>query len=471
MATLATAHWYVRPAVDGGADTNGGGFDAGIAGAGTNYADAASPILSLTDVACTNTTTLTSATGGFTTAMIGNAIRITGGTNFTAGYYWITARTDTNTVTLDRNPTNGSNATGGTAKVGGAFANLSNLSTGATPASQLSAGNTIWLRGSGTDNPTANDYSDASYRQFTAGSSAAGKIRLRGHNGRPRISATYGVWLYQLSWWKVENLFLYIAGASPDPNSGFFNGGNATQFENIYVENNGFDCTVFLGTTINCRIINTGSTAAGTRAAIILGQYGQMAWGNYIKNPRGFGINVGSNMCHASYNVIDGARADGILFNGSGGSYQEHVTHNTILNGARHGIQIGNVNALSHNCFGNLLVNNANYGINLGFGSLALNDRSKGIIDRNAFYGNGSGRYDLLSDGANDVTLSGSPFVNSAAGDYSLNDTAGAGLACRAVGMPPNFGGIDSYVNIGAANYAAGGGGGSPSETSHITLG
>lgn len=81
--------------------------------------------LSVTDAACANSTTLTSVTGGFTSAMIGERIIISGGTNFAPGRwngtYFITGVTNSNTVTLDRNPTNGGNATGGTANVGSAF--------------------------------------------------------------------------------------------------------------------------------------------------------------------------------------------------------------------------------------------------------------------------------------------------------------------------------------------------------------
>ena len=86
MAILATTNWYVRA---GGLETNGGGYDSTIAGATTNYADQDAPQLSLTDLATSGagSTTLTSVTGGFTSAMIGNCIRIASGTNFQTGYY------------------------------------------------------------------------------------------------------------------------------------------------------------------------------------------------------------------------------------------------------------------------------------------------------------------------------------------------------------------------------------------------
>lgn len=109
----------------GGDDTNGGGFIQGASG--TDYSQQTAAQLSLTDLATSGAgvTTLTSATGGFTAAMIGNLIQIVSGTNVTAGFYQITAHTDTNTVTLDRAPDNGvGGISGGSGKVGGCLASL-----------------------------------------------------------------------------------------------------------------------------------------------------------------------------------------------------------------------------------------------------------------------------------------------------------------------------------------------------------
>jgi len=102
-----------------GAATNGGIFDS--ASAGTDYSQQDAAQLALTDCACTTGgTTLTSATGGFTAAMVGNWCYLRG-THFTTGRYKIVAYTDTNTVTLCADPTDGSNASSGTCNVGGAI--------------------------------------------------------------------------------------------------------------------------------------------------------------------------------------------------------------------------------------------------------------------------------------------------------------------------------------------------------------
>lgn len=105
--------WEVRTT---GSDTNGGCYDVGASGTDYTAQDAAQ--LSLTDLATDGGGTgLSSVTGGFTSAMIGNCINIASGTGFTVGYYQITAYTDTNNVTIDRSA--GASATGGSGKVGG----------------------------------------------------------------------------------------------------------------------------------------------------------------------------------------------------------------------------------------------------------------------------------------------------------------------------------------------------------------
>jgi hypothetical protein len=143
MAILATAVWEFDP---GGSNNSGGGFDSGIAGAGTDYSQQTSAQLSLSDLAMvTAGTTLTSATGGFTSAMVGNCIHITAGTNFTAGFYFITGYTDTNTVTIDRDATTGSDGSSGTGAVGGALAVFTD-----TLLERLTAGNKIWVKNNGT---------------------------------------------------------------------------------------------------------------------------------------------------------------------------------------------------------------------------------------------------------------------------------------------------------------------------------
>jgi len=135
---------------------NGGGYYNRNPGTSVDYSQQNAAQLSLTDLACvTTTTTLTSATGGFTAAMAGNVIKITSGTNFIAGWYEITAYTNTNTVTLDRTPVTGSNGSSGVGKVGGGIA-LGSDTIDNEFWVQVVAGNTIYVTGTWTFSESVN---------------------------------------------------------------------------------------------------------------------------------------------------------------------------------------------------------------------------------------------------------------------------------------------------------------------------
>ena len=119
MTIAYSTDWEIRTTGD---YSNGGGFNR--ESGGTDYTQQDVAQLSLTDCATSGvgSTTLTSVTGGFTAAMVGNVINLSAGTNLTANWYEITAYTDTNTVTIDRAPDDGvGGVSGATGKVGGAM--------------------------------------------------------------------------------------------------------------------------------------------------------------------------------------------------------------------------------------------------------------------------------------------------------------------------------------------------------------
>jgi hypothetical protein len=91
--------------------------------------------------------------------------------------------------------------------------------------------------------------------------------------------------------------------------------------------------------------------------------------------------------------------------------------------------------------------------------------------DYNAFYNSGDELTNIFPQagagdhvGGNSITLTDDPFVNAAGGNFALNNTAGAGAACRDAGYP---GAMVDGTNIGHADIGAiqhedpaGGGGG-----------
>jgi hypothetical protein len=99
---------------------------------------------------------------------------------------------------------------------------------------------------------------------------------------------------------------------------------------------------------------------------------------------------------------------------------------------------------------------NGGYGINVNAANVP-----NFFSDFNAFYNNTSGARNNLPAGAHDVTLTGSPFTNAAGADFSLNNTASAGAACRAASFPGALlAGGTGYQDIGALQHQDSGSGG-----------
>ena len=155
MTISATAVWEIRPG--NGDNTNGAVFDPSMVGAGTDYTQQDGAQLSLTDINHTGgSLTITSVTGGFTTAMIGNAIRMNGGTNITLGWYMITSVTNTNTAAVDRSM-GASSSTNGQGKVGGATKSFSGQTTiTLISAASLQPGNRIYVKNESGWNESVN---------------------------------------------------------------------------------------------------------------------------------------------------------------------------------------------------------------------------------------------------------------------------------------------------------------------------
>lgn len=227
MAVNATAVWRVRT---GGSNANGAGFDPAISGAGTDYSQQDTAQLTVTDIACSASTTVTSATGGFTSAMIGNAIWITGG-GASAGPYFITARTDTNTITVDRTP---GTVTNGTGRVGGAWANP----TTNWNATWMVPGVTMYIRGAGSNHPTSIDYTPTTVATVTGSSNLP--IRIIGENGRPMLGAS-GTTYFVGTWASFENLcFRFTAATANSPVKSQFGNHTCGMYFCAY-DQNGYD--------------------------------------------------------------------------------------------------------------------------------------------------------------------------------------------------------------------------------------
>lgn len=179
MALDAAIVWEIRPGA--GNANNGGGFKAGATG--TDYSQQnAAQFSGSADMEAHASTQWIVKPGAHTptAADVGNVVKITAGTGWTAGYYEITDQDGTYwTLAGAAAPSAAGNANKATWYMGGACASIANIYN------IIVAGNFIWYK-SGTDTLTSN-YS------FAAGTMAA-PIRLHGYNST-RGDLTYnGTW-------------------------------------------------------------------------------------------------------------------------------------------------------------------------------------------------------------------------------------------------------------------------------------
>jgi len=415
MALPATTVWEVR--TDGN-DANGGGFVTGASG--TDRSQQAAAQIAYTDLVIGGTTTeLTSAAFPFSAAEVGNILNVTGGTGFTTGWYQVVS-VAAGVATMDRSVGTGG-STGGTGNLGGAFLTIAQGLTLSTVAGMM-----VYVRG-GTYNITT-ALSPASlggaYR-----TRLVGYATTRGDLGQPIISVTAAIdGLTPGLGWTFENL----------------------ELDGTSVGLRGVNPTTVHGTLVNCHIhhfVQYGLSASY--------EYWSLIRCEVDHNNVGIWSNaVGGVMdCWVHDNTSDGVavfttgRVTGNVIANNGGhgliyNYGGLILNNILYGNGGDGIratQSYSFNIGAGVCENNILVNNGGYGINQ---PTAQTHADYPWIDYNAFYNNTSGARQNVNASPHDVTLTGDPFTNAAGDDFTLNNTAGAGAACRGAGFPGTLPGL-----------------------------
>jgi hypothetical protein len=422
MATQASSVWRYRT---GGNAANGAGYDAGIFGAGTDYSQQDAAQLTLSDVACSNTTTVTSATGGFTAAMIGNAFRITGGGS-TTGYYWITARASTNSITVDRSP---GTVTAGSGRVGGACTgDPGNLGAAAVP------GNIVYLRataGNAASYPTTGlDYTISAYFTPTSGDATNGYVRWVGENGVPTIG-TPGLGFYSANFNSFEGLYL-VATSNASGSYGLVSGNNLRWLAcvanlNLQAGQVGINSTT---PTIEGGEVYGGGTSptasAGCYGINIIGGIGSLVRAVNVHHCRDSGIYDQGNATQIANNRSWRNIGDGILATSSSSSYPGAISGNTVDGNGGHGISVTAVDGVAaYEILNNEITNQlgaGKYGINVADGTLAQNDRRKRSCDYNNLYNN-TAAYNAISAGPHALAVDPG-YAAVATGDFTPSNAA-----------------------------------------------
>jgi hypothetical protein len=376
--------------------------------------------------------------------MVGNCVYITGGGS-TTGWYQITSYTSGLSVTVDRAPGTATNAT---IHVGGCLAHPSLLCL------VMVTGNKGYVK-SGTYTINSNSIGiSGGAIQFTGGASnilVAGYATTHGDNcvggSRPFLQLATGVgsepvWL---------DVFGVIANFTVDgnrggglslPNWAFLVYGGGT-LVNCVVQNcnvDGFTQYSSGGYSqfIDCYAYNCNYGFVQTAAGFIC--HGCVASG--CTND-GFNVDVNAIAnCNFCISINNGG--NGFLCAGNGIPFSNCAAYNNTLSGFT---CTSNTQVLYQNC---ISVSNGSYGFQNGY------------LNNCAVYGNGTNTSGQSNFPNNSLTLTGSPFVSASTGNFALNNTSGAGAACRAAGFPGAFPGISTtgYLDIGAAQHQASGGGG-----------
>lgn len=448
MSISSSSVWEVRPSA--GSDTNGGAYDFTIGGAGTDYSQQNAAQLAVVDAATSGAgvTTLTSAMGGFTAAMIGNALYLSG-TNFTTGRYFITAFTNGNTVTLDRTPSPSGAGSVGTCNVGGALATWAELES----TRGRVTGNTAYIK-AGTYNLAIGITLSATGNNLPSASPDAtiGYTTTRGDNGQVTITAAAAITMLTLTSLNtvIENFIFDGAGTA---NTGILNiasGSNTQrglQINNVTVKackTRGIDCNqnyIFLE---RCLItaMASGATDGVGGATNAPGIFASRC--AFTNNPCPGVSFEGNNTGLVSY-------FDRCVFANNTGASSQGVNLSMALSH----VQLSNcvfykngsdgvavVTYAAVNIVNCILYGNGGYGLNLP-ASVMPNARLS--LNFNAFGSNTSGARNHAVAGVNDVALTGDPFTNGGGtvttladvwANFKLNSTAGAGAACQGAGYP-----------------------------------
>lgn len=409
MAIAVTAVWRVRT---GGADTNGGFYDTG----GVDYSQQDAPQWS--GVVSGDGADLImddGLTGLFTVDMIGNGI------NIDNTIHQIASFVDSNSIRIagTRPAFSALNAA-----VGGGLGSLVPLSNSVT-------GNTIYVQtGSYSQNVDANI--PAGGFAFYPGLST----EMYAEGGPVTVTATSGC-------------------------STIVNAGSGLVIDNFIFEAGGVASKgLVVGSYSSLsRIVAHGFSVYGIQAAIyssltdseIYGGTG-VAYCGDLEGTSSARLYIHDNA--AGLYLAGGSLIDSlILRNGTGAGltlqYGLQVKNCVIYGNTGSGINLASW-GMAIIITDNVIVNNGAYGMTYGQSNTIP---SLIYMNWNAFYNNTSGSYNHMTTGPNDVTLSGDPFTNAAGGDFTLNNTAGRGAACRGTGSSTN-------LSLGRYQVASGGGGG-----------
>lgn len=444
MALSTSSVWEVRTAGD---DTNGGGFVTGAAGTDYSQQDVKNSggnDSSTTDAVANGTSTITSATASFQTTIVGNIIHLSGGSApLAAGWYQVTARASTTSITVDRNVAAG---TGITMNIGGALASLGMVGSFLVSLNVVHIKTGTYLITSATPNVSGGCFSSGLTFHIE------GYQATRGDLGTKPLLQASGISTFTIIVGTgigasiTANLRMDGAGLTASRGTSTHSLIYRCDFENF---TNSACSNPGSGRAIEC----SGTGCSTATVFLNMACTSCVAYNNTIT-----GFNT-TNAASSHVNCISanntGATSDGFVSSGSS-SLSKFVGCVSYGNG-RDGFRIGST--LGASCINCIAESNVGSGflISSAGGVVFVNCAA---FDNATDFNVGANR---PSKNVNPIIGTGSFFTNAAAGDFSLNSTAGGGADLRAASSPGIYplGLTTSYLDIGVAQHQDSGGGGS----------
>lgn len=431
MAVNATAIWRVRIS---GANTNGGGYDPGIGGAATDYSQQNAAQATGTNGAGSGTTTFTDATAAnFTSAMVGNAINISG-----QGFYFVTAFTSATQVVVDRALGTFSAASWA---LGGGWADFWTNTT----SSNIVAGNIVYILGSGTPNPSSYTYDYTSSTVGNAsGSTTAGYITYANDpltpgykappdttGGMPCIKLPNGILFFNTDYVGAYGLYCVSSGQTSNAQYGIF-AGNHMQAIGCVHDQLAFDYVFSADSSVqNVRIAAYGceifsSTAPGSNGAnYVMSSAAMVVNGCNIHDTVGPGIRLPSSGYQGA-SILNSivAKCRGVGITVSGGADPPAALQNLTIDGnVGNGVEVTTQTALASLVMVNCIISNqtsaSTSGLVIDAGSAAANSRAAKFVDYNSYYNN-TANYTAINAGTHDTALGVTPYVASSTENYTL---------------------------------------------------
>ena len=422
MAIAATVEWEVRTTATAG-NVNGGGYKPGASGTDFSQQDAAQYNLTAVTTAGADAVLLHASAAA---DMVGNIAHITSGTNFTVGWYEITAVTVGVSITLDRACATAAGAAG-VVNIGGAMSLVSTLDDDFFEA--LEPGNKVHVK--------LGTYAIGETLAVAKSGTSALPIQIIGYNAARNDTSTganrptFAMAALTCDFGGVYDIKNIIFTTTESGGIRFFAGSIVRNCKgtnsSATVDRYALRCAQSNVRMLNNECIsNVGYALGGSASSRLIGNY---------CHDSAYGIHMASQAsCEVAFNIIDTCTTG--LYAG-GFADQLVLLNNTFYSGTT-GINLPATT--SSNC---TIMNNIISGFTTGITAAAA--IGSNVYDFNNFFNNTTNRNANVPVGANDIALDPG-FVDAPNGDFRV------GANMKAVAFPGAFpGGLStSYLDIGA---------------------